>query len=113
MLGKAEGMTEDEVGWDHQLNGHEFEQAPGDSERQGSLVCCSPWGQKELDTTERLNNSKERERRMTIMTTTNNNKTLTKTEGSFTAQLVSKLVNLEVGSNQEFGSSSESQNGQC
>ena len=50
-------MTEDEmVGWHHQLNGHEFEQAPGDSEEQGSLVCCSPRGCKELDTTERLNN---------------------------------------------------------
>ena len=32
------------VGWHHRLNGHEFEQAPGDSERQGSLECCSPWG---------------------------------------------------------------------
>ena len=38
------GMTEDEmVGWHHQLNGHEFDQAPGDGEGQGSLVCCSPW----------------------------------------------------------------------
>ena len=38
-------MTEDEmVGWHHRLNGHEFEQALGDSERQGSLACCSPWG---------------------------------------------------------------------
>ena len=38
-------MTEDEmVGWHHQLNGDEFEQIPGDSEGQGSLVCCSPWG---------------------------------------------------------------------
>ena len=38
-------MTEDEmVGWHHQLNGHEFEQAPGDIEGQGSLRCCSPWG---------------------------------------------------------------------
>ena len=44
-------MTKDEmVGWHHQLNGHEFEQAPGDGERQGSLVCCSSWGCKELDT---------------------------------------------------------------
>ena len=51
-------MTEDEmVGWHHQLNGHEFEQTPGDSEGQGSLVCCSPWGHKELDRTERLNNN--------------------------------------------------------
>ena len=48
-------MTEDEmVGW-YQLNGHEFEQAPGDGEGQGSLACCSPWGCKESDTTERLN----------------------------------------------------------
>ena len=38
-------MTEDEmVGWHHQLNGHEFQQTPGDSEGQGSLACCSPWG---------------------------------------------------------------------
>ena len=37
-------MTEDEmVGWQHRLNGHEFEQTPRDSEGQGSLVCCSPW----------------------------------------------------------------------
>ena len=50
-------MTEDEmVGWHHQLNGHEFEQALGDGEGQGSLACCSPWGRKELDMTERLNN---------------------------------------------------------
>ena len=45
-------MTEDEmVGWHHQLNGHEFEQALGVN-GQGSLVCCSPWGHKELNTTE-------------------------------------------------------------
>ena len=42
------------VGWHHRLDGHEFEQAPGDSEGQGSLVCCSPWGHRESDTTERL-----------------------------------------------------------
>ena len=48
-------MTEDEVvGWNHQFNGHEFEQAPGD-EGQGSLMCCNPWGHKESDTTERMN----------------------------------------------------------
>ena len=46
------------IGWHHRLNGHEFEQAPGDSEGQGSLVCCSPWGHKESDTTEWLNNNK-------------------------------------------------------
>ena len=52
-------MTEDEiVGWYHQLNGHEFEQALGDGEGQRSLVCCSPWGRKESDTTEQLFNHK-------------------------------------------------------
>ena len=47
-------MTEDEIiGWHHQLDGHEFEyQAPGVSDRQRSLECCSPWGCKELDLTE-------------------------------------------------------------
>ena len=46
-------MTEDEiVGWHHRLNGHEFEQAPGDSDRQGSLACCSSWDYKELYMTE-------------------------------------------------------------
>ena len=53
------GATEDEmVGWHHRLNGHEFEQTLGDSEGWGSLACCSPWGDKALDTTEPLNNSK-------------------------------------------------------
>ena len=42
----------------HQLNGHEFEQTPGDSEGQGSLICCSPWGCKESDMTEQLNSSR-------------------------------------------------------
>ena len=49
-------MTEDEmVEWHHQLDGHEFKQAPGVADRQGILACCNPWGHKELDTTERLN----------------------------------------------------------
>ena len=49
-------MTEDEmVGWHHQLDRHEFEQALGVGDGQGSLVCCSPWDHKESDTTERLN----------------------------------------------------------
>ena len=52
------GMTEDEmVGWHDQFNGHRFEQTPGDSEGQGNLACCSPWGHKESDTTEWLNNN--------------------------------------------------------
>ena len=51
-------MTEDEmVGWHHRINGHEFEQAPGVGDGQRSLVCCSPWGCKESDTTEPLNNN--------------------------------------------------------
>ena len=49
-------MTEDEMdGWHHQLSGHEFEEAPGVGDGQGSLAFCSPWGHKELDTTEGLN----------------------------------------------------------
>ena len=54
---EEKGTTEDEmVGWHHRLNGREFEQAPGHSEEQGSLACCSPWGPKELNMTELLNN---------------------------------------------------------
>ena len=55
MLGKIEGRTaiEDEmVGWHHQLDGHEFEEAPSLGYQQGNLVCYSPWGLKESDTTE-------------------------------------------------------------
>ena len=55
-------MTEDEmVGWYHRLNGHDFDQILEDSEEQGSLACCSPWGCKESDTTEQLNNNRELE----------------------------------------------------
>ena len=51
-------MTEDEmVGWHHRLNGHEFVQALGDGEGQGSLACHSFWCHKELDTIEQLNNN--------------------------------------------------------
>ena len=53
---EEKGTIEDEmVGWHHRLNGHEFEQAPGVGEGQGGLVCCSPWGCKESEMTERLN----------------------------------------------------------
>ena len=59
ILGKTEGRRrgqEDEmVGWHHRLDGHEFEQAPGVGDGQGSLACCSPQGRKELDMTEQLN----------------------------------------------------------
>ena len=53
---EEKGTTEDKmVVWHHRLNGHEFQRALGDGERQGSLVCFSPWGCKELDKTEQLN----------------------------------------------------------
>ena len=56
---EEKGMTEDEmVGWYHWLNRHEFEQALRDGEGQRSLACCSPWGHKESDTTEQLNNNR-------------------------------------------------------
>ena len=49
-------MTENEMlGWHHQINGYEFEQAPGDNEGQGGLACCNSWGRKESDTTGQLN----------------------------------------------------------
>ena len=58
-------MTEDEmVGWHHRLNGHDFEQAPGVSDGQGSLVCCSPWGLKESDTTEEPSNNQQTQREL-------------------------------------------------
>ena len=58
---EEKGRTENEmIGWYHRLNGHEFEQAPGVGDGQGSLVCCSLCGYKESDTTEWLNdNSKD------------------------------------------------------
>ena len=53
---EEKGTTEDEtVGWHHRLNGYEFELTPGVGDGQGGLLCCSPWGCKELDTTEWLN----------------------------------------------------------
>ena len=55
---QGEGVDRDAmVGWHHWLNGHELQQALGDGEEQGSLACCSPWGHKELDVTEWLNNN--------------------------------------------------------
>ena len=54
--GSEKGTTEDEmVRWNHQLNGHEFEQTLVVGDGQGGLACCSPWGCKESDMTERLN----------------------------------------------------------
>ena len=58
---EEKGTTEDEmVGWHHWFNGHEFEQTLGDSEGQGSLAGCSPWGRKQSDMTEELNNYRPR-----------------------------------------------------
>ena len=63
MLGKTEGRRRrgrqnEMAGRHHWLNGHEFEQAPEDGEGHGKLTCCSPWGLKESDMTEQLNNNK-------------------------------------------------------
>ena len=60
MLGKIEGrrrrgQKDEMVRWHHQLDGHEFEQAPGVGDGQGSLACYSPWSHKELEITEQLN----------------------------------------------------------
>ena len=63
MLGKIEGKRRrgrQRMRWfrlQDRFKGHEFEQAPGDGKGQGSLACCSPWGSKELDMTEQLNNN--------------------------------------------------------
>ena len=60
---EEKGITEDEVdGWHHWHNGHECEQSLQDSGWQGKLVCCSPWGCKESDTSERLNNNRSQEK---------------------------------------------------
>ena len=64
MLGKIEGrrrrgQQDEMVGWNHWINRHESEQTPGDGEGQGSLACCSPWGCKESDMIEQLNNNPE------------------------------------------------------
>ena len=54
---EEKGQQDKMVAWYHQLNGNEFEEAQGVGDGQGSLACCSPWGRKESDTTEQLNNS--------------------------------------------------------
>ena len=54
---EEKGTIEDEIGWHHWLNGHEFEEPPRNGEGQGALACCSPWGCKDLYTTVLLNNN--------------------------------------------------------
>ena len=62
-------MTEDElIGWHHRLNGHEFEQTLGVGDGQRGLACCSPWGRKQLDMTERLNIRKSETNTMLLTT---------------------------------------------
>ena len=62
-------MTEDEmVGWHHQLNEYEFDQAPEVDDGQGGLACCSSWGRKESDTTEQLNRTELRCRQAKVVT---------------------------------------------
>ena len=56
--GEVNDREDEMVQWHHQLNEHEFEQTLGDGEGQGSLACCSPWGHKELNVTQRLNNNR-------------------------------------------------------
>ena len=66
---RRKGMTENEmVGWHHPLNRYEFEQTLGDGEGQGSLACCSPWGPKQLDVTEQLNNKWTVSRQASLLT---------------------------------------------
>ena len=66
--GQEKWVTGDEmVGWHHRFNGHEFEQTLGDSEGQGGLMCCSPWGLKELDTTEQLSQLTDITSRISIL----------------------------------------------
>ena len=72
MLGKIEGrrrrgQQDEMVGWHHRLKEPESEQTPGDSEGQGSLVCCSPWGCKESGMTERLNNNSKSDSRVQVL----------------------------------------------
>ena len=77
MLGKIEvrrRTTEDKmVGWHHRLNRHEFEQALGNGEGKGSVGCCSPWGHKESDTTERLSNNSKRVETTSVCIINHNN----------------------------------------
>ena len=71
---EEKGTTEDEmVGWHHQLDGHEFEEAPGVGDGQGGLVCCDSWGRKESDTTEQLNWTESRKRTLISWSTRGTN----------------------------------------
>ena len=64
---EEKGMTENQmVGWHHRLNGHEFNQTLGDGEGQETLACFSPWGHKESDMTERLNNNSSKQSLMWV-----------------------------------------------
>ena len=78
--------AEDEmIRQNHQLSGHKFEQTPGDSEGQGSLACCSPWGLKELDMTERLNHNNAETKQEGTNGLINSKKTKLRRKVNFTA----------------------------
>ena len=76
--------TVEMVGWHHWLDGHEFEQPPGDRGGQGILAGCSPWGHKESDTTERLNNKQQNNG--TLLFSLNRMETLTHLRCEWTAR---------------------------
>ena len=87
---EEKGTTEDEmVGWHHRLNGHAFEQTPGDGEGQGNLVCCRPWACKESGTTERVNNDNK------IKTTMKSHLTLVRTATIWNIYKESVLQSME------------------
>ena len=70
-------MTEDErVGWHHRLSGHEFDEALGVGDGQGSLACCSPWSYKESDTTEQLNRTEAKKDSVSVINIQTTNRTI-------------------------------------
>ena len=84
--GREEEAAKDEmVGWYHWLNGHKSEQTLGDGEGQGSLACCSPWGLKELDMTERLNHNNAETKQEGTNGLINSKKTKLRRKVNFTA----------------------------
>ena len=83
------------VGWHHQLKGYEFVQTPGDGKGQRNLACCSPWGHKELDTTEHLNNNNNNNNNMLFRTEKVENHSLFSDLGKFQGvTLCSKNIRL-------------------
>ena len=89
-------MIEDEmVGWHHRLSGHEFEQTLGDSGGQGSLMCCSPWGHTDSDTTQPLNNNY-------FIISTNRNHYITHLKLKCYMSVLSPLLKIQVAVTTEY-----------